>query len=166
MRPLFLYNPCTKSQGKRYVLGKEQDKGTYILLISLKKNQKIKPGKLPEVDYKRGTYLYVGRARNGLRARLNRHMRSQKKLFWHIDYLLQKSEISAIWIRQNYFAECHTADMIRNFLPVTAQVIHGFGSSDCRCGGHLFYFPHGAGRLRSLQNKIGFAKVEINGNNL
>ncbi len=148
------------------MLGKEQDKGTYILLISLKKAQNIKPGKLPEVYYKKGTYLYVGRARTGLRARLSRHIQSQKKLFWHIDYLLQKSEIAAIWIRQNYFAECHTADMIRNFLPETAQVIRGFGSSDCRCLGHLFYLPPGTGGLRSLQNKIGFAKVEINGNNL
>ena len=140
------------------MFGKEQDKGTYILLIRLTKAQKIKPGKLPEADYKKGTYLYVGRARTGLSARLNRHIRSQKKLFWHIDYLLQKSEIAAIWIRQDYFAECHTADEIRNFLPAAAKAIHGFGSSDCRCRSHLFYFSSGTGRLRSLQSKIGFYK--------
>lgn len=29
-----------------------------------------KPGKLPEADYKKGTYLYVGRARTGLRAKI------------------------------------------------------------------------------------------------
>ena len=129
------------------------------------KDQKINPGKLPEADYKKGTYLYVGRARIGLVARLNRHIRSQKKLFWHIDYLLQKSEIAAIWIRQDYFAECHTADTLRNCLPEAAKVIQGFGSSDCRCQGHLFYFPPGTRGVRSLRNKIGFVKVKIDGNN-
>jgi hypothetical protein len=53
---------------------KEQDKGTYILLTKLAKTQKIKPGKLPEADYKKGTYLYVGRAQTGLRARIKRHI--------------------------------------------------------------------------------------------
>jgi Uri superfamily endonuclease len=49
---------------------KEQDKGTYILLAELARTQKIKPGKLPEIDFKKETYLYVGRARTGPRAKI------------------------------------------------------------------------------------------------
>lgn len=146
--------------------GKEQNKGTYILLAKLAEPQKIKPGKLPETEYKKGTYLYVGRAQTGLRARIKRHIRSQKKLFWHIDYLLQKAKIVDIWIRQNYFGECNTADKIRNFKPTGAKAIQGFGSSDCRCLSHLFYFPPGTKGLKSLRNEIGFEKVKIDGNNL
>jgi Uri superfamily endonuclease len=154
-----------KSLGEKDVSLKEQDKGTYILLTKLAKPQKIKPGKLPEAYYKKGFYLYVGRARTGLRARIKRHIRRQKKLFWHIDYLLQKAKIVEIWIRQDYFAECHTADKIRDFKPTAAKAIQGFGSSDCRCLSHLFYFPPGTKSLKSLRNEIRFEKVKIYGNN-
>jgi len=150
----------------REVNGKKHDKGTYILLVNLTKTQKIKPGKLPEADYNKGIYLYIGRARTGLNARVKRHIRSQKKLHWHIDYLLQKAKIEEIWIRQDYFGECNTADEIRNFKPAAAKSIQGFGSSDCRCRSHLFYFPLDTKEIRSLRNKMGFKKVEIDGNNL
>ncbi|UCE42531.1 MAG: GIY-YIG nuclease family protein [Candidatus Aminicenantes bacterium] len=146
--------------------GKEQDNGMYVLFISLAETQKIKPGKLPAVDYKNGTYLYIGRARTGLQARIKRHLRNQKKLFWHIDYLLQKAKIVDIWIRQDYFAECKIAREIENFRPAAPKTIQGFGSSDCGCRGHLFYFPQNTKGLRALKKKIGFEKVKINGNNL
>jgi len=145
-------------------LGKNQDKGTYVLIISLDKTQKIKAGKLPEAPYRRGIYLYVGRARRGLQARVKRHIRCQKKSHWHIDYLLQKGKIQDIWIRPNFFGECSTASMIQNLSPASEAVPKGFGSSDCRCSSHLHYFPPETKRLDSLRKKIGFAKVEyING---
>jgi len=140
---------------------KEQDKGTYILLIKLAKIQKIKPGKLPDNDYKKGMYLYVGRARKGLRARLRRHLRCQKKRFWHIDYLLQNAKIEGIWIRENYFGECFTASRIQDFRPAATIPQKGFGSSDCHCPSHLFYSPSSGKELISLRNKLGFEKVEI-----
>lgn len=150
----------------REVNGKEQDNGTYILLVNLDKTQKIKPGKLPEEEYKKGIYLYVGRARTGLKARVNRHIRSQKKLYWHIDYLLQKAKIMDIWIRQDYFDECKTADEVQNFKPPAVKAVQGFGSSDCQCRSHLFYFPPSTRKLKSLKNKIRFKRVKIDGNNL
>lgn len=144
---------------------KEQDKGTYVLLIKLAKTQKIKPGKLPETAYKKGMYLYVGRARKGLRARIRRHLKCQKKIFWHVDYLLQKAKIESIWIRENYFDECITATEIQDFRPAAVVPFKGFGSSDCSCASHLFYFSPGAKGLKSLRKKIGFEKVNIDGNN-
>lgn len=148
------------------VTKKASDKGTYILLARLDKSQKIKPGRLPEAIFERGTYLYIGRARSGLAARIKRHIRRQKKVFWHIDYLLQKAKVVDIWVRQGFFAECRTAREIRNFRPETTNVIQGFGSSDCRCPGHLYYFPPGSSDLRSLKNKIGFKKETIDGDNI
>ena len=148
----------------REINGKKQDKGTYILLAKLAKTQTIKPGKLPEAEYKKGIYLYVGRARTGLKARVKRHIRSEKKLYWHIDYLLQKAKVVDIWIRQDYFDECNTADEIRNFKPATAKAIQGFGSSDCHCRSHLFYFPSEIKAFRTLRNNMEFKKVEIDGN--
>lgn len=148
------------------VIAKEQDKGTYILLIELANTQKIKPGKLPEIDYKKGTYLYVGRARKGLRARINRHLRRKKNIFWHIDSLLQKAEIEGVWIRENFFDECTIASKIQNFRSTGATTLGGFGSSDCRCPSHLIYFPPNTKGIRSLGNNLGFEKVKIDGNKL
>ena len=142
-------------------MAKEQDRGTYILLIKLAKTQKIQPGKLPEAKYKKGIYLYVGRARKGLRARIRRHVRSQKKIFWHVDYLLQKAMIEAIWIRENFFNECLTASKIQDFRPAAATPLEGFGSSDCCCPSHLFYSSLSTKELISLQNELGFKKVKI-----
>ncbi len=136
----------------------------YILLARLGKTQKIKPGRLPEADYKEGIYLYVGRARTGLLARIRRHIRRQKKLFWHIDYLLQKAKIEAIWIRKHYFDECNIADMIGDFHTTKGIPVKGFGSSDCRCPGHLFYFPPGSTDFRFLKNKLEFEKARFDGN--
>jgi sugar fermentation stimulation protein A len=148
------------------VIGKEQDKGTYILLIELANTQRIKPGKLPEADYKKGFYLYVGRARKGLRARINRHLRSKKNIFWHIDSLLQKAKIEVVWIRKNFFDECTIASKIVNFRPPGATTLEGFGSSDCRCPSHLIYFPRNTKAIRSLGNQLGFEKIKIDENKL
>jgi sugar fermentation stimulation protein A len=142
------------------------DSGTYILLVYLNKTQKIKPGKLPEAQYKKGIYLYVGRALTGLQARINRHTRRHKKIFWHIDYLLQKAKIMDIWIRRDYFGECATALEIQNAKSAVAKAVQGFGSSDCRCLTHLFYLPEKTKALDVLRKKLGFQKVKIDGNNL
>lgn len=136
---------------------KSQDTGTYVLIISLAETQNIKPGKLPPVDFEEGIYLYVGRARTGLRARIKRHLRYQKKIHWHIDYLLQKAEIQEVWVRTRFFDECSTASKIRKSLP-SSTAHKGFGSSDCRCPGHLFFVPSGTQKLDLLREKIGFAK--------
>lgn len=140
---------------------KEQDRGTYILLIRLAKTRRIKPGKLPETDYQKGTYLYVGRARKGLRARIGRHLRSQKKIFWHIDYLLRKAKVEGIWVRLDFFDECLTASRIKELLTDKAISIKGFGSFDCSCPGHLFYSSSSAQELTALRKKLGFEKVGI-----
>ena len=148
------------------VMGKGQNKGTYILLIELENTQKIKPGKLPETDYKKGTYMYVGRARKGLRARINRHLRRKKKIFWHIDVLLQKAKIKGVWIRENFFDECTVASEILNYRASGATTLEGVGSSDCRCPSHLIYFPANTKGIRALGNHLGFERVKIDGNML
>lgn len=68
--------------------------------------------------------------------RLHRHLREDKKLHWHIDYLLREARITGILVYGAATrAECRIAEIIGKKYPVIA----GFGSSDCRCPGHLFY---------------------------
>ena len=71
-------------------------KGTYCLIISLKKNEKLDIGHLhQDYKFKKGYYVYIGSAMNSLVARINRHLSDDKKMHWHIDYLL-KNESSEI----------------------------------------------------------------------
>ena len=87
-----------------------------------------------------GYYVYAGSALNGLSSRLKRHLRSEKRLHWHIDYLLQKAEITQIWYTLSPDKlECQWNAILSN-LPGAAPSIYGFGASDCRCYSHLTYF--------------------------
>jgi Uri superfamily endonuclease len=101
----------------------------YILVLNLARNTEITIGKLGVIDFKKGTYLYIGSAPS--EKRLERHLRTKKKIHWHIDFFLEKAEIKEIYITQR--KECDVAQTID--LPY----IKGFGCSDCSCPSHLFY---------------------------
>jgi len=66
-------------------------KGVYVLIISLAKDVNVKVGALGKIDFKKGTYAYVGSAQTNLLKRVERHLRKAKRRFWHIDYLLCNS---------------------------------------------------------------------------
>jgi Uri superfamily endonuclease len=111
-------------------------KGSYILLIKLENNQKIKISKLGNILFKKGFYIYIGSALNGLEQRINRHFKINKKLHWHIDYLLQFGKIiDSFYKESNLKEECNIAKKAEEKL----FFIPGFGCSDCACRSHLFY---------------------------
>ena len=120
-------------------------KGSYILLVELATGKGIFVGKLGYVSFPKASYAYVGSAMNGLRARLVRHLREEKKLHWHIDYFLKEAEIKEIILCQ---AEERIECSLAQALAGEFQSIPGFGSSDCKCQSHL-YFAHGQDRLKA-----------------
>jgi Uri superfamily endonuclease len=125
-------------------------KGTYILLIELPESKEIKVGALGAIKFRAGFYAYVGSALNGLEARIARHLRKEKKLYWHIDYLLVHGRVRDIfYVEGNEKKEC---DIARK-LAARLVSIKGFGSSDCDCGSHLFY-SEDYGRLAKLLEKL------------
>ena len=111
-------------------------KGTYLLVIMLPKGTSIPIGKLGSIHFKKGWYGYIGSALNGLDQRIQRHLRKQKKMHWHIDYLLLYSKIvQAFYKESNRKEECRIAQVFqRKFTS-----IEDFGCSDCRCKSHLFF---------------------------
>ena len=111
-------------------------RGIYVLLIRVPEVQTITVGSLDTILFAPGDYAYVGSALNGLKARLDRHLRREKKIHWHIDYLLQRAAVTGIivWRTQDKI-EC----LIAQALSGQFDAIPGFGSSDCRCSGHLFF---------------------------
>lgn len=116
------------------------DKGTYILAMKFEKPVDITVGKLGRFTFPAGRYLYFGSAMNGLNARISRHLRSEKKFHWHIDYFLQKASIVDVWyIESEERLECDLCQEAMGF-PDASVPVKGFGSSDCKCESHLLYF--------------------------
>lgn len=115
-------------------------KGVYQLLIKLDKTAMIQVGKLGEFTFPKGYYIYTGSAMGGLEARIARHLSKSKRFHWHIDYLLQQSNVIIHGSRAcSEKIECEisrqTLEMDGASMPVP-----GFGSSDCKCISHLVYF--------------------------
>jgi Uri superfamily endonuclease len=111
--------------------------GTYVLIVRIEQPLTLAIGRLGTVLLPAGRYAYVGSAHGpgGLRARLSRHLRPDKPLHWHIDYLTAAAPIRAIWLRASpERLECAWAREIiaRGSVPVPR-----FGSSDCSCPAHL-----------------------------
>lgn len=138
------------------------ERGLYLLVLKLRKRQRIKAGRLPEIDFRAGIYLYIGRARAWLQARLKRHLRKRKRLFWHIDYILQKAEIKEVWIKRDSFDECLIICEIKKFLINSKFPQKKFGSSDCHCFSHLLYLHESKADLKALRQKLSFEKAETN----
>lgn len=115
------------------------DPGTYVLVVRLAAPVTLAVGRLGALSLDAGPYLYVGSALGGLRARLERHLRTEKRLHWHIDYLLRCARVEAIWYRQgSERRECAWAEALAHS-PGVVAVAPGFGASDCHCATHLFY---------------------------
>jgi len=113
-------------------------KGIYVLLIKVEKPISVKIGALGKISFKKGNYVYVGSAQNGIEQRVKRHLRKNKKKFWHIDYLLANRNVEVIKIfykKAQKEEECKLAKRISKYsLPVK-----NFGCSDCDCVSHLFF---------------------------
>ncbi len=112
-------------------------KGAYVLLLVLSEGVWISPGHLGLQYFPQGTYAYVGSAMNGLVPRLRRHFSQDKKVRWHVDYLLEKGiAYQAILLPGQKGLECSVNRLI-DALPGSRVVSEGFGSSDCDCRSHL-----------------------------
>ena len=123
-------------------MGMGRASGTYVLVLRLTEARQIRVGKLGEFPFPAGHYLYVGSAhgRGGLAARISRHRRADKKLHWHVDYLMECAQLEEVWcVESPQRLECVVAKAI-GALPGASVPAPGFGSSDCRCAGHLLHF--------------------------
>ena len=122
-------------------------KGSYILLIFLPDESRIRIGSLGMLTFPEGYYLYIGSAMGNnnstsLENRVKRHISNEtnKKLFWHIDYLLANKLclITKIYLIPTIIRlECIISKEISS---VSDNYIKDFGSSDCQCSSHLYYF--------------------------
>jgi Uri superfamily endonuclease len=112
-------------------------KGIYALIIRINEDTCINVGAIGETHFKKGTYVYVGSAQINLERRVKRHLRREKRLFWHVDYLLNSGAAKiqkTLFMQGDRAAECKIAREIGE----RGEHVNGFGCSDCDCRGHLF----------------------------
>jgi sugar fermentation stimulation protein A len=111
------------------------DRGSYLLLLRLSETVQLDTGALGSVTYRAGYYIYVGSAQANLTRRVDRHRRLRKRHHWHIDWLRNQAEfVEALPIRTSADLECDVASALRQQCD---WQVPRFGSSDCRCPGHL-----------------------------
>ena len=116
-------------------------KGTYLISLKLDISKTIRVGKLGKFNFHSGLYFYVGSAcgPGGLRARIKRHLKINKKMHWHIDYLRDRANIEKIIYSLNGTPrECDWSRFLQTHSKYLL-LINNFGASDCRCATHLFY---------------------------
>jgi Uri superfamily endonuclease len=116
-------------------------RGSYCLCIIAEDSVTAEIGALGEITFEMGNYIYVGSALNSLKPRLERYAKintgKHKVAHWHIDYLLREQQIlldQIYTIICSKRLECKLANWISNY----GKAIKSFGSSDCKCKGHLF----------------------------
>ena len=117
-------------------------KGSYILFLRLARKRQIDVGRLGTVTFSKGYYAYTGSAcgPGGLAARLRHHLRSKTHLHWHIDYLIQHTTLSEIWLSDDGRNHEHLWAETLQQLKGSSLPAAGFGSTDCRCPSHLIHF--------------------------
>ena len=133
-------------------------KGCYCLIINLENNSNIKIGKkLGNTTFKKGYYVYVGSAMNSLESRLNRHLSDEKKLHWHIDYLLKQAKVTDIIYNENKKVEGELSE----YISTKTNGIEGFGCSDCNCESHLYYFKNRNEAIECVKNAYTSIAMEF-----
>jgi Uri superfamily endonuclease len=139
-----------------YCVGLQAKPGTYALVLKSTKTATVRIGKLGSLQLQPGFYVYVGSAHGpgGLHARLAHHLEPTGRPHWHVDYLRQHTKPQEVWfccdrtLWEHRWAHC--LGMQRG----ASVPLAGFGSSDCTCETHLFFFrsrPSRAGFARSLR---------------
>ncbi len=131
-------------------------RGIYCLLISVKRDTRIRVGALGRLEFRNGTYCYVGSAQNGIETRVRRHLSQKKKLFWHIDYLLadKNARVADVFYKRNAdrSEECKAA---RKFMQMAGgTLVKGFGCSDCNCASHLLFLSPGTSRSLRARSRM------------
>ncbi len=115
-----------------------RDPGAYVIFFTLRAPLRLDIAALGFPLAAPGAYAYCGSARGpgGLRARIARHLRFDKRLHWHIDRLTAAGRVTALAYTSDS-SECALFD--RLLAGTGASVpLPGFGSSDCRrCPSHL-----------------------------
>lgn len=116
--------------------------GTYALVLECTRTERIEIGKLGQLDVQPGVYVYIGSAfgPGGLEARIRHHANAAVRPHWHVDYLRMKCPLVEVWFSDTTFRLEHAWASAVSQMPGAVIPLPRFGSSDCACATHLFWF--------------------------
>lgn len=141
-----------------YIEHEAKDRGSYLIVLRLSEGKNITVGRLGDMFFRKGYYVYVGSAMANLTARLERHQRLRKNFHWHIDSLRDAAEfICALAIRSSDRLEC---DIATSMLKIAEWSVQGFGCTDCTCSTHLFAFTNDPVSLPSFQKLLQYFRID------
>jgi Uri superfamily endonuclease len=133
--------------------------GTYLLLLASRTPVRLSIGKLGEMTAVPGYYVYIGSAwgPGGVAARVRHHRKTAVNAHWHIDYLRAVTAVTDVYCVYGSRCEHEWAHSLMQSAGATMP-LRGFGSSDCDCATHLFYF--GRKPLKTELEKLLTSKLE------
>jgi len=116
--------------------------GTYALVLKCRETRQVRIGRPGSLNLWRGFYVYIGSAfgAGGLAARIRHHQEVAHRPHWHIDYLGAMSDLVEVWFTTDPGRAEHAWANAAARLPGAGVPMPGFGSSDCKCATHLFWF--------------------------
>ncbi|MBO8174450.1 MAG: DUF123 domain-containing protein [Thermococcus sp.] len=127
-------------------------RGSYFLVIKVERDMIVRT-KRKEFALKAGYYVYVGSAMNSLEKRVERHFKKDKKLHWHIDFLLKESELLRAYLIPS---DAKIEEELSGEVAKFGKPVEGFGASDLRIGSNLYYFKDEPDKiLTSILRKLG-----------
>jgi sugar fermentation stimulation protein A len=131
----------------------ESDRGSYLVLLELPRTADIETGALGTIHFRKGWYVYSGSAQKNLSRRVQRHLRKiRKQRHWHIDYLTPYAGVIKAFPVMSYRnLEC---EMAAALAVLGGTGIPDFGSSDCHCASHLYYFKDAPMRNRDFVDML------------
>lgn len=134
-----------KSGSMKVVKTIDISKGVYLLELQLRNPTNIYLNRFGDLKFPAGFYYYSGSAMKNLKHRVNRHLATDKKIKWHIDYLTSNKnfEKESVFLLKADKKEME-CDFVQQFeAHINAEhKFKKFGSSDCRtCKSHLLYLP-------------------------
>ncbi|PWI49003.1 hypothetical protein CEE45_03550 [Candidatus Heimdallarchaeota archaeon B3_Heim] len=142
-------------------------RGTYILALEVCEQISLQIKRL-QWNISPRIYLYFGSAKGStatsLENRLRRHFNSNKKKFWHIDYLTTHSSVilHRAYVNINeQSTECQNLTIFAK--NVEFEIVVRFGNSDCseKCGGHLGFLPDNKNNISWLDDYFKYWKWSI-----
>lgn len=147
-------------------------RGVYTLIIRFQDRCKASIGTHLSLVIEPGLYIYtgsaLGRASTSLEFRIRRHLRRDKREFWHIDRLLACSSakvLSVVFAETTRKAECRVNAAFLRDSKVKVP-FRGIGSSDCRCVSHFLLSERSLRSLlrmaRSCYSSLGLSPYILN----
>ncbi|MEM1507980.1 MAG: GIY-YIG nuclease family protein [Candidatus Bathyarchaeia archaeon] len=106
-----------------------------------------------------GLYAYVGSAQSSLEKRVARHFSKEKRIFWHIDYLLNNEHVKILGV---FFKAAPKTEecLLARAMGELYKPVKSFGSSDCGCLSHLFEIDDCEG-LSEFLRRMGLTTLKL-----